>query len=248
MRKLHFLFAICLLSSCAYKSINVSSKIKRSTIININAKNDTIPQDKNSILTDPVSLEFLKRIDGNSDHGQFSIFITTDSTYIEAKSTVLTKDSISIRGIVLFNQKRDTLHFKLSYRYKIDPVNLTKLSDNSYTVKFKDNSGNNKDSSSTYALTKVKNFIIQDNMLELLTGEAQKNNGKLFKYVVLNDPSKPDYYLTSIKLLDGAFLSDEDYNKYTTQCREHKVIKCKNGYDIDLDFQWTKFYVICKCL
>lgn len=249
MKNILFIGFILTLSGCAYQS-NI---IRRGNNNNIYLAQDTLNLlNGTTVLTNQVDLNFLNRIDGNSDHGSFNIFIATDSLYLEARSQFLSKDSISIIGQILSNFKQDTLHFTLKYRKRVDQIILNKMRHNSYSFQFKRYfdkrliSGE-KDSTATFYLRKTQNFIIQDNILELLTGEGQMEKGKKFKFLIVNDPAKPPYYLTTIGLLDAAFLSEKDYSSYVSQCKNLQIINCKNGYDIDFTFNWYEFFVSCKC-
>lgn len=254
MRKLIFFIPLLSLFGCTHRVFVVAPKVKRSTIVQ-HGLNDRVLSGESSIFSNTVSFEQLKRLDGNSDHGSFHIFMVSDSVYIEAKSRVLNRDSIVLGGMVLSNQKQDTLYFSLSYSTRVNPVKLLRLANDVYSLELRFPSepfiqtlqkSNDRDLVESYTLFNVKNTIIQDNMLELLTGEAQKVHGRRFKYIITNDPAKQDYYLTSIGLLDAAFLSVSEQENYINRCREEKKIKCKT-YSIDLKYNYWNYKVKCIC-
>jgi len=248
MQKLLYFIIILLFSSCIYKSVITSSKIKRSIILQ--NKHDTLPfNSTNSILTNNVDLETLKFLNGKREKGLLSIFLTKGDTYVEAKSNYISRDSVSFNGIILYNDKRDTIHFVVSFRPTLNIISFVKIQEHSYSVKIQPSAGSFGDSSIRFNLRKFQNFIIKEDVLDLTTGELQKENGKTTKFVILNDVVKPDFLLASLWVTD--FISDPDYKEYVRQCKDRENKKlipiCKTGYDLDWKFNWLKYDVICKC-
>jgi hypothetical protein len=77
----------------------------------------------------------------------------------------------------------------------------------------------------SFEITKAENFIIQKDVLELLTGEIANEKGSRSKYVALNDPHDIDESLTGLCLI-----TMPNYQQLKLDC-EHKAqnLRCKSG-------------------
>jgi len=91
-------------------------------------------------------------------------------------------------------------------------VSFLKLREGNYSVRIDINSDNRQDSSIRFNLRKFQNFIIKEDIVDMITGELEKENGKITNYVILNDVTKPANWLASLWVID--LISETDYKEY----------------------------------
>lgn len=203
-----------------------------------------------SILTKPINLQALSRPDTIDRKSSFHIFLINDSLYIEAKPLLLSKDSIVISALLKDATKKDSIYMRISYNYKGTTSKMQKKGRNDYHIKINNDSAAKTDSSAFFTIRKSKNFIIQPNVLNLLTGEIETELGEKYKLILLDDPTESEYYLTTIWLLSGPSLPSQ-FRQYEKDCEHVIPYKCKLGYETVMHANWyylgLKKNVYCKC-
>ncbi len=245
-RYIFIILASITLSSCAYKSTIITSKINDNNIDL--TQRETSPKKNNDIFGNKINLEVLRRAYVN-EPGLFHIFLTNDKTYLEARSERITKDSIYLNGTILYNEKQDTINFKLKYAHSMFVLDFSEVGDDNYLVQIQTTRNDSMPKKSSYIITKSANYIIQEGMLEILSGEMLSEDDP-FKFIIVSDPNT-DMPLKSMEWL-RIIVTEAEEKRIDMECRQKYNKKCSKGYTYDTGWKvhWDgivrMIYCICK--
>jgi hypothetical protein len=245
MQKLLIYLSAIFFSACAYKPIMIYSKTKRNVFLPV-YRDTTQPLRPNSILTNNIDLETAKFLNQGRNKGSLAVFMSKADTYVEAKTEITGGDSIMYRGMILYHSKQDTVYFTATYYPRQHKISFERISEGSYSVNV---TSDESDSKIRFNLRKFQNFILREDVLDLITGEMIREDGRVAKFAVLNDVTSPDYVLDCLWIVD--LISEKEYLKYVKECEEREREKlipyCNERYSIDWKFNWLKYDVVCKC-
>lgn len=230
MKILLALIGLMLLESCSSISGLNKNKFKNvgSVLVYTNS-NDSISRtsnDTNSILTRQVELGTLlnRRIYNNSSGRLFAILIdSARNSYIEASIVRHDDTSVAFHVYQTPLNKKDSFEFDISYNTSVlKRRDFRKLDNDSYDLNF---STENKDTLKTFKINKTKNFVIQEGLLELMSGEILNPENNKVKFIVINDLHDVFESLTGL-----CFISIPNMALLRIQCKEiSRNVKCPPG-------------------
>jgi hypothetical protein len=160
----------------------------------------------------------------NNSGTLFALLIdSTRNSYIEATIISHTDSVISFSVHYSALNKRDSFKFEISYdlsRFK--GRNFRRIDARSFQLNFP---GSATDSSSTFNISRINNFVVQNGILEIMTGEITNPDNNRIKYVILNDPHDVFESLTGL-----CFLTIPNPALLRIQCDDRaKTVNCPSG-------------------
>ncbi|MCX6318621.1 MAG: hypothetical protein NTW29_15110 [Bacteroidetes bacterium] len=246
MRSVCFILLTTILVSCSSVSFLNKNKIKNVGSVSvvtspigtrIQSGNDT-----NTILNRPADLGalLLRRISGRQTGTFFAVLIDSlRDSYIETTILSHDKDSISFYVSQSPLSKRDTFKFIISFDMSTLSVrNFTRTSDNSYSLSVKNQQN---DTARTFQILKSNNFIIQKDVLEVMTGEIVNPDGNKAQFIAINDLHDVDVSLTGL-----CFIYVPNMTLLRLECSDMaKILDCPKGKK-PVDRVITKKYMLAR--
>jgi len=259
MKNYTILTALFLFCGCAYQSVIVKPKKNGTSIVYINQ----LPEQNakpapNSILSNPIDLIQFEKLSNKPAKGNFYIFMSNSQYFIEARSIISSSDTIILSGTIADKIKMDSLPFTISFNSKEIAYNLSKNLFDSYSIDlflnkdfqmikdsadFGHRGGLSEPEKLSFRIEKSQNFIIEEGVLELITGQIKYNDDKPFKYIVINDPEEFSVYLKAV-----CIILTINIDNYSKECNE-KYKNCPNGYKAK--YNWNLWHlakdIYCEC-
>lgn len=240
------LTAILLLAmtGCAYKSVIIVPRNNGDATILYNRLIDSINNPpSNSILNNTISSkELLDR--KSTGVGYVHIFLSNSNMFIDAKQVYQNSDLAFLQGTIFNKTTNDTLNFSIEYSLQEMEYLITKQRRENFilnlipTEKFRSDSLKQE-----FVFSKTKNFIIQDDIFELYTGEIYHKKTNTFKYVIVNDPEEFSKTLMSV-----CILTIVDLESAAADCKAKFKNQCPKGYEAKLFWSWLLYKnVNCEC-
>ncbi len=234
-----------LLTGCAYKSIIIAPRNTGDTTVICNRSSDSLSnQNSNTILNNPISLNKLFGDESKND-GSFFIFMSNSNLFIEAEVNSQNLDTSTLKGTVYDKMRNDTLNFELKYSTNGVSQSITNKKQDSFVLNLiLDEKYRNDSLKQSFYFSKTKNFEIQENILELYTGEVKYEKQEGFSYIIINDPSKFSKTLKAV-----CILTIVDLEAAAIRCKSKYKNECPKGYEAKIYWRMSLIYkdVYCEC-
>jgi len=181
MKKILIAIFTLTMTGCAYRSVIIAPRNEGDVIIIYNNLLDSLdfPGRTKSILDKTISSK--KLLDSKSDWaGYVHIFLSNSSFFIEAKQFYQNPDLTYLRGTVFDKAKNDTLSFSIQYSPREMDYSITKQRRENFIMNLLPMERLKSDPpKQEFVFSKTKNFIVQDDVFELYTGEVSYKRLKL---------------------------------------------------------------------
>lgn len=239
---------ICLiqLSGCAYKSIIISPKKNSDVYIGQNPdwNNDLFLQ-SHSILNDQIPLSKLLK-QQNGGPGTYSVFLSNDQVFIEAKAEEQGSDTSTITGTYFNKYTRDTFSFVIHSSGIEGQMKKSDGSDDSFNFELVSRFDDFLDTTEQFHFSKARNYIIDKGICELYTGQVSSQYKGTYNYLVVNDPTK---FSAPIKTVSFIYILVEEVElELEVICKDVFQSKCPEGYKVEMyNHKLLNQTIRCEC-